>query len=363
MSSCYGKNLHVSIFGQSHSPAIGVVIDGLPAGFRVDEDALAAFLARRAPGNSPLATARKEPDRVEFESGIVDGVLCGAPLCAIIRNTNTRPGDYRPFADLPRPGHADFTAQAKFHGAQDGSGGGHFSGRLTAPLCIAGGICLQILAARGIRIGAHIQHIAGIADRQFDPVAIDGDEFSRLAAKPLAVLDDEAGAAMTQAILAAKQAGDSVGGVIECAITGLPAGIGDPMFDGLENRISAAVFGVPAVKGIEFGNGFACTLLRGSENNDPFTVRGDGIGTKTNRHGGILGGISSGMPVIFRVAVKPTASILMPQQTVSLSKHEEAELQIHGRHDPCIVPRAVPCIEAAAALAVCDAILPGNYQD
>lgn len=363
MSSCFGNHIHVSIFGQSHSPAIGVVVDGLPAGFPLDEAALAAFLARRAPGNSPLATPRKEADQVSFLSGIANGKLCGAPLCGVIHNTNVRPGDYSQFSDLPRPGHADFTAQAKFHGAQDGSGGGHFSGRLTAPLCVAGGICMQILSARGIHVGAHIASIAHVSDRPFDPVNVNPADFAAVQANPLPVLDASAADAMTAAVLAAKAEGDSVGGVIECAVTGLPAGIGDPMFDGLENRIASAIFAIPAVKGIEFGNGFDATKLRGSENNDAFVMQNGAVATETNCHGGILGGISSGMPLIFRVAIKPTASILRPQQTVSLSEQKEAELVIHGRHDPCIVPRAVPCIEAAAALAICDLLLPGNYQN
>lgn len=361
MSSCFGNHIHVSIFGQSHSPAIGVVVDGLPAGFALDEDALAAFLARRAPGNSTLSTPRKEADQVQFLSGIANGKLCGAPLCGIIPNTNVRPGDYSQFSDLPRPGHADFTAQAKFHGAQDGSGGGHFSGRLTAPLCVAGGICMQILNARGIFIGAHIAQIADVKDAAFDPVRVCPGDFAKILEHTLPVVDSSAADKMQAAVLAAKSEGDSVGGVIECAITGLPAGIGDPMFDGLENRIASAVFAVPAVKGIEFGNGFAAAGLRGSENNDSFIMQDGKVMTQTNRHGGILGGISSGMPVLFRVAIKPTPSILKPQQTVSLSKQEETPLVIHGRHDPCIVPRAVPCIEAAAALAICDAL--GNYQE
>lgn len=359
MSSCFGNHIHVSIFGQSHSPAIGVVVDGLPAGFPLDEAALAAFLKRRAPGNSALSTPRKELDQVQFLSGIANGKLCGAPLCGIITNTNVRPGDYSQFSDLPRPGHADFTAQAKFHGAQDGSGGGHFSGRLTAPLCVAGGICMQLLNARGISIGAHIAQIADVEDAAFDPVRVCPEDFAAVLKNNLPVIDPAAAEKMQAAVLAAKSEGDSVGGVIECAVTGLPAGIGDPMFDGLENRIASAVFAVPAVKGIEFGNGFAAAGLRGSENNDPFIIQGGEVKTQTNNHGGILGGISSGMPILFRVAIKPTPSILRPQQTVSLSKQEDAQLVIHGRHDPCIVPRAVPCIEAAAALAIFDAL--DNY--
>lgn len=357
MSSCFGSRIHVSIFGQSHSAAIGVTIDGLPAGEPVDLDVLQAFLNRRAPGTGHLVTPRKEADAVEILSGMAGGRLCGAPLCAIIRNTNVRPGDYSQFSDLPRPGHADFTAQMKYHGAQDPSGGGHFSGRLTAPLCIAGGICLQLLQAKGIRVGAHIQSIANVADRPFDPVSVCPADFDAILTHRLPVLDETAAGAMADAILSAKAEGDSVGGVIECAVTGLSAGVGEPMFGGLENRIASAVFAVPAVKGIEFGNGFAAAKLRGSENNDAFAVENGRVVTETNRHGGILGGISSGMPLLFRVAIKPTPSILRPQQTVSMKRMEEAQLTIHGRHDPCIVPRALPCIEAACALALYDSLL------
>ncbi len=361
MGSVFGNYIRVSIFGQSHAPAVGVVIDGLPAGFPVDEDALRAFLRRRAPGG-PLSSARQEADVPVFLSGLVNGRLCGAPLCAIVHNTDARPGEYFPFADLPRPGHADFPAQAKFHGAQDVCGGGHFSGRLTLPLCIAGGICLQILQAKGVHIGAHIAQIANVFDRPFDPVAVNTADFATVLRNPLPVLESSKARAMSEAILSAKADGDSVGGIIECAVTGLPAGLGDPMFGGLENRISAAIFAIPAVKGIEFGNGFAAATLRGSENNDAFRKRGDAVVTETNRHGGILGGISTGMPVLFHVAVKPTPSIARPQQTVRLSTGEREVLRIQGRHDPCIVPRAVPCVEAAAALAICDLWQAENYK-
>ena len=357
MSSCWGQNIHMSIFGQSHSEAVGVVIDGLPAGFRIDQTALCAFMARRAPGQSALSTSRMEADTPEFISGLVDGVTCGAPICILIHNTNTRPADYAGLKDAPRPGHADYTAEVKYHGFQDSSGGGHFSGRLTAPLCAAGGICLQLLAERKIFIGAHIQSIAGISDEKFDPVKVTKSDFEKLSHTPLTVINPKVGEAMEQAILEAKKAGDSVGGIIECTVVGLPAGLGDPMFDGMENRISSLVFGIPAVRGIEFGNGFESASLHGSQNNDPFLIDGETIRTKTNNHGGILGGITSGMPLIFRTAIKPTPSIAIPQQTVSLSAHSEKELQIRGRHDPCIVPRAVPVIEAAAALAVFDSLI------
>jgi chorismate synthase len=332
MASSYGKNVQISIFGQSHSAAIGVVIDGLPAGLPVDLTELNAFMKRRAPGQSELTTARVEADETEILSGVVKSVedgaraevfrTCGAPLAIVIRNTDTRSADYREIRDVPRPGHADYTARVKHGGYNDVAGGGHFSGRLTAPLCAAGGICVQALRALGIGITA----------------------------KALSPDDAE--------ILSAKADGDSAGGVIECTATGVPAGLGDPMFDGMENRIASIVFGIPAIKGIEFGNGFACASLRGSENNDEFYTDENGeVKTRTNNCGGILGGITNGMPIVFRVAVKPTPSIAREQRSISLSSGESATLQVRGRHDPCIVPRAVVCVEAAAAIAVYDAYL------
>ena len=353
MSSMYGDNLKLSVFGQSHAAAIGMTLDGIPAGLPVDMTALQAFLARRAPGQNGFSTTRKEADTPEFLCGISDGFTCGAPVTAIIRNTNTRSGDYDNLRDCPRPGHADYTAQIKYGGYQDAAGGGHFSGRLTAPICIAGGLCIQWLAERGIRVGAHIASIAGISDTPFDMV----DPQIDAAGKEFPVLDPEAGKAMGNAILEAKSAGDSVGGVIECAVTGLPAGLGDPMFDGVENRIASIVFGIPAVKGLEFGLGFGLSAMRGSLSNDPFMISNGGVRTVTNNCGGILGGITHGMPLIFRAAIKPTPSIAMEQRSVSLSRKEEQALIVKGRHDPCIVPRAVPVIEAAAAIAVMDMIL------
>ena len=358
MPSVFGKNIIISIFGQSHSPAIGVTIDGIPAGFKINMDELAEFLARRAPGNSQYATPRKEADLPEFISGLVDGVTCGAPITAIIRNTNTRPGDYRNLADVPRPGHADFTAQVKYAGFQDPTGGGHFSGRLTAPLCIAGGICLQLLKARGISIGAHICKIGTVKDKLYDPCNVSIEEISGIKGKELPVLDSEAEKAMSELILAQKAIGNSIGGSIECAVIGMPAGIGEPMFDGLENRISQCVFAIPAIKGIEFGRGFEVSELTGLDNNDGFYVDDNGeIKTFTNNHGGILGGISSGMPIIFRVAVKPTPSIGIKQDSVNIPTKQNTKLVIKGRHDPCILPRAVPCVEAACAIAILDMIM------
>lgn len=353
MSSMYGENLRLSVFGQSHAAAIGMTLDGIPAGLPVDMDVLQAFLARRAPGQNGFSTTRKEADTPEFLCGISDGFTCGAPITAIIRNTNTRSGDYDNLRDCPRPGHADYTAQIKYGGYQDTAGGGHFSGRLTAPICIAGGLCIQWLAKRGIRVGAHIASIAGISDTPFDTIHPQMDAVR----KEFPVLDPQAGNNMGKEILEAKGAGDSVGGVIECAVSGLPAGLGDPMFDGVENRIASIIFGIPAVKGLEFGLGFGLSAMRGSLSNDPFMMSDGHVCTATNNCGGILGGITNGMPLIFRAAIKPTPSIAMEQRSVSLSRKEEQTLIVKGRHDPCIVPRAVPVIEAAAAIAVMDMIL------
>jgi len=349
MSSTYGENLKLSIFGQSHGAAIGMTLDGIPAGLPVDTDALQIFLNRRAPGQNDWSTPRKEADRPEFLSGILDGFTCGAPIAAAIYNKNTRSGDYANLKDCPRPGHADLTAQIKYGGFQDAAGGGHFSGRLTAPLCIAGGICLQILAREGITLVSRIASIAGISD--------EGELTGSLAGKEFPVVSDARGEEMREAIAAAREAGDSVGGVIECAVFGAPAGLGDPMFGGMENRIAAAVFGIPAVKGVEFGAGFDVASLRGSEDNDAFTVENGKIITETNHCGGILGGITNGMPIVFRAAFKPTPSIAREQQSVNLQTMVPEKMAVTGRHDPCIVPRAVPCVEAAAAIAVYDAYL------
>ena len=349
MSSTYGENLRLTIFGQSHSPAIGMTLEGFPAGFAVDPEALQRFLLRRAPGQSELSTPRKEADRPEFLSGLFAGRTCGAPIAVILRNTNIRPGDYAGLQNTPRPGHADYTAQIKYFGFQDPTGGGHFSGRLTAPLCVAGGLCLQYLRQQGVEILSRIASIGGISD--------EGQLVTSTADKPFPTVSDARGEEMRRAILQAKAEGDSLGGVVECAVLGLPAGLGDPMFGGMENRLAAILFGIPAVKGVEFGSGFESAALRGSENNDAFCLKEGAIQTQTNHCGGILGGITNGMPLTFRVAFKPTPSIARPQQTVDLAAGTETELQVAGRHDPCIVPRAVPCVESAAAVALLDAWL------
>ena len=354
MSSTYGENLKLSIFGQSHGPAIGMTLDGIPAGYPVDLNKLQAFLNKRAPGQHDWATPRKEEDRPEILAGIVDGYTCGAPIAAIIHNTNTRSGDYSNLKDCPRPGHADYTAQIKYGGFQDAAGGGHFSGRLTAPLCVAGGMCLQWLEEMGIQIRARILSIGGFQDNTvMDPLAPALDQIT----DTFPVLSPAFGEQMQQRIAQAKENGDSVGGIIECYITGLPAGLGEPMFGGVESRIAQIIYGVPAVKAVEFGAGSAAADMLGSQCNDEYTICDGRIKTITNHAGGILGGITTGMPVIFRTAIKPTPSIAMAQQTVDLKTKKETTVQVNGRHDPCIAPRAVPVIEAAAALAIYDACL------
>ncbi len=351
MASEIGNKIKISIFGESHGEAIGVVINNLPSGEKIDKEQLQKFMQRRQGGNNPFSTPRKEADEVKFLSGIFQDITTGAPLCAIIENNNTRSRDYNP--DVPRPGHADYTAHVRYGGYSDYRGGGHFSGRLTAPLCIAGGILTQILNRRGINLMSHIYSIGKVCDKAFDPVLPDVSGID----PSFPVLDQSVKEAMQNEIISAKQDMDSVGGIIECAVTGVPVGIGDPIFDGIENRIAATIFGIGAVKGIEFGAGFEAARLRGSQNNDPFIIDNGEIKTKTNNHGGILGGISSGMPIVFKTAFKPTPSIGKPQSSVSLSAMEETELNIVGRHDPCIVLRALPCIESAAAVAIADFIL------
>jgi len=356
----YGKNIKISIYGGSHSEEIGVIAEHLPSGIQIDAEELQKFMERRAPGRNRFSTSRKEPDVPVILSGVTDGITDGTTFRAAIYNTNQRSGDYSKLADVPRPSHADFAARIKFrdHGeTADLRGGGHYSARLTAPLCIIGGILKAELERRGIYVGAHIYNIAGIPDTPFDPVNVGKADFDAVLSHGFPVTDVDAGAKMQEAIDAARMDLDSVGGIVECAVTGLPAGIGEHIFGGMENRISQVVFGVPAVKGIEFGLGFSCASLRGSEHNDPFVTDGIRVTTKTNNSGGIQGGMTNGMPVVFRVALKPTPSIAKEQDSVNLLTMENVKLSITGRHDPCIVPRAVPVIEAAAAIAVFDALL------
>ena len=356
MSSEIGHSLKLSVFGQSHGRAIGMVLDGLPAGIKIDQEELYQFMSRRKPGTSRLSTQRREEDRPLFLSGLVDGVTAGSPLCAVIENTDQRSGDYAALADLPRPSHADFTARARYGERVDMRGSGHFSGRLTAPLCIAGGIAKQLLAAGDIHVGAHLLSIENESDDPF-PLYPTRALFDEAAARPLPVLSEEAGARMAQAVERARAEADSVGGVIECAVIGLPAGVGSPLFDGIENRLAAALFGVPAVKGVEFGAGFGAAKMRGSAHNDPYTVENGVVRTVKNDAGGVIGGITTGMPLVVKCAMKPTPSIGQKQRTVSLSRLEPAELEIRGRHDPCVAIRAVPVIEAVAAFTILDILM------
>ena len=357
MGSCWGQNLKISLFGESHGPGVGVVIDGLPSGMELDLEAVRRYVLRRAPGRTPWSTPRKEADEAEILSGVYAGRLTGTPLAALIRNTDTRSVDYSDLKVRPRPGHTDLTGRARYRGFADPRGGGHFSGRLTAPLTFAGAICSQILKARGVWIAGHILEIAEIRDMPFDPVQPDPDQLAALADKPLPVLDDAAGQSMAAAVEAARLTADSVGGIVEAMIWGLPAGLGDPIFEGLESRLGSLILSIPAVRGVEFGAGFAAAGMRGSEHNDVPVIRDQAVSYRTNYSGGVLGGISTGMPLVFRVAFKPTPSIGREQQTVNLDTMQEDRLTIHGRHDPCIVPRAVPVVEAAAAVFALDLML------
>lgn len=352
-----GNKLKVTIFGQSHAPAIGCVIDGLPAGFAPDMDRVAAFMARRAPGQNAWSTPRKESDAPEILSGLVDGRTCGAPVAMVIHNADQHSKDYSGLRRTPRPSHADYTAIIKYGENYDIRGGGQFSGRLTAPLCFAGAFALQLLEQRGITVAAHIGQIENIVDAPPDFAAVSREELEALLRKPFPVFDDMSGMNMRQAIETARMEQDSVGGVIRCFALGLPAGVGEPMFGGVENRLAAALFGIPAVRGVSFGTGFDAAGMRGSVHNDPFVMEDGAVKTRTNHAGGVLGGITSGMPLVVNIAVKPTASISREQDTVDLETGENAPLVIHGRHDPCIVPRAVPVVEAVTALTVLDMML------
>ncbi len=355
MSNTFGNILKLSIFGESHSDAIGIVIDGLPAGLTLDFDKIRAEMARRAPGQNRFSTPRKEADLPNIVSGFFEGCTTGTPLCACIENTNTRSSDYS--RGPLRPSHADFTAEMRYGGFQDFRGGGHFSGRLTAPLVFAGAVVKPYLEEQGIEIFAHIKSIGKESEEAFDAVHPDTDAYRKIKERSLAVLNEESITRFSAEIDSARESKDSVGGVIECLITGLPAGLGSPFFDSVESRLSAMLFSVPAVKGVEFGTGFSISQMRGSEANDAFCIENETVRTKTNHTGGINGGITNGMPVCFSVAFRPTPSIAATQQTVNLKTNCEESLSICGRHDPCIVPRAVGVIEAVAAIVATDLIL------
>lgn len=346
MSSNFGNKVQIQIFGQSHSEMLGVVIDGLPSGIKIDMQKINDFLLTRQGGNNSYSTQRKEKDMPNIVSGIVNGKTCGAPLCALFENSNTISKDYDKIAEVPRPSHADLAAYFKHNGYNDVRGGGHFSGRMTLPLCFAGAVCMQILEEKDICITAHIKSICDICDDSFHPLSPQSvcDDFP--------VINMDAGKKMISFMESCAKDGDSVGGIIECSVTGLPIGVGEPMFEGLENVISAAVFSVPAVKGIEFGLGFESASKRGSEINDGYSYENGCINLLSNNSGGITGGLSTGAPLIFRTVIKPTPSIFKEQESINIKDNTNVPLKIQGRHDPCIVPRAVPCIKSAAAIAI-----------
>lgn len=357
MSGMWGDKLEISIFGESHGKGIGVVMSGLPVGVKLDLDYVEKDMKRRAPGKSELSTPRQEKDMFDIISGFFEDRTTGAPLCSVIWNADTRSKDYGNIQYNMRPGHADFPGFIKYKGFNDYRGGGHFSGRITAPLVFAGSVAKQILEQKGIVIGAHIKSVADVEDEAIDMVNLDSQLLKDLREKTFPVIDDEKGMQMQDRILAAKEDLNSVGGVVEVAVTGVPVGIGNPFFDSLESKISSLVFSVPATKGIEFGAGFDITRMLGSEANDEYYMDGDEVKTYTNNNGGITGGISNGMPIVFSVAIKPTSSISRKQKTINVKEKKESELEVHGRHDPCIAHRAVPVLESVAAIAILDLML------
>ena len=358
MASSWGEQLRITLFGESHGKAIGVVLDHLPPGESVDLAKMQAFLDRRAPGRSPWSSQRREGDTFSILSGMYQGRTTGTPLCIVMENRDARSSDYEPEVTVPRPSHADFTGQVRYRGAADPRGGGHFSGRLTAPLAAAGAICLQILGRKGIEIFTRIEELGGISDQELDTANLDLEALRALAGKELPVLADDRRQEMIQAVKEAKSQGDSLGGVAQCVVVGLPPGLGDPIFGGVESRLASLLYGIPAVKGVSFGAGFAVSRHLGSQNNDSFYIDAQNrVRTRTNHDGGINGGITNGMPLVFQVAIKPTPSIALPQASVNLKTRLDEELVIKGRHDPAILPRAVVAIEAAAAIAITDLFL------
>jgi len=356
MSTHYGKNIDVEIYGGSHDEKIGVIFKGLPIGTAINIDKLLKFMARRAPGKNEFSTTRREADMPVFIEGVTDNVTTSDTVHAVIYNTNQRSSDYNNLSFIPRPSHADYAAKMKYGEKVDLRGGGHFSGRLTAPLCIVGGICLQILEEKNIHIGAHLLSVGNANDIPFDSVNLNVTDINELHSMDFPVIDQIRAEKIKEEISKVKSEGDSVGAIIECAAIGLPAGLGEHMFWGVENRISSIVFGIPAVKGIEFGNAFEGTRKKGSENNDTFYTDGKKIYTQTNNCGGILGGMTNGMPLVFRAAMKPTPSIFKEQDSVDMVTMKNVKLSIKGRHDPCVAVRAVPVFEAAAAIAIFDLI-------
>lgn len=356
MASTFGKALQVSVIGESHGAAVGAVADSFPPGEKIDFEAWRKFCLRRKPGKV-LTTPRNESDLPEVLSGMVDMTTTGTPLAVVIRNTDTRSDDYRDMASIPRPGHADMSSLWRYGEAADRRGGGHFSGRLTAPVVALGGIALQILAKRGIVIGAHLLQAGPVCDEPFPSVDLSEAALVAPGKKEFPVISDSCGEKMKQYISGCAAKGDSCGGIVECAVIGFPAGVGSPMFDGVENRLGGVLFGIPAVKAVSFGDGFAAAASCGSANNDSFCFENGKIATSTNHCGGILGGISNGMPIKFSVAFKPTPSIAVEQDSIDLSSGKAAKLAVQGRHDPCVAIRAVPVVEAVAALVLLDLLM------
>lgn len=358
MASSWGEQLKITLFGESHGPAVGVVIDGVPAGETLDPNEIQRVMARRSPGRNRWSSARSEEDSVTIVSGWYQGQTTGTPLCMMIANKDARSKDYEKFSSIPRPSHADYTGLVRFRGAADPRGGGHFSGRLTAPLCAAGAICKQMLERRGVEIFARVAELGGVPDAELDTANPDIERLRTLSKKEFPVLDDLQGEKMLALVEDVRTKGDSVGGVIQCLILGLPAGLGDPIFGGVESRLASLLYGIPAVKAVSFGDGFAVARRLGSENNDPLYLDDDGqVRTATNHEGGLNGGVTNGMPVVFQIAIKPTPSIALQQRSVNMETGTEELLTIEGRHDPCIVPRAVVAVEAAAAIAMTDLML------
>ncbi len=357
MGSTFGNILNISVFGESHGAAIGVTIDNFPSGIKVDTDFISKEMARRAPSTSPASTARREPDVPEILSGVKNGITTGAPICMIIKNRDAHSNDYSEFETTPRPGHADLTGKIRYNGHNDFCGGGHFSGRLTAPIVFAGALCKLALMTKSVKIGSHILQVGDVFDDQFTPNVLTSDLLDELIIKPEPIINPLARDAMQKLVSNTRESGDSIGGVVECAILNAPAGLGSPIFDAVESRLSHFLFSIPAVRGVEFGAGFGTAFMNGSDNNDEFYYDGDTVKTRTNNHGGVLGGITTGMPILFRTAFKPTPSIYKEQNTVNLDKKCNSTLQIKGRHDPCIVYRAVPVVEAAGAIVMLDLFL------
>jgi len=353
----FGTRYRTTIFGTSHGPFVGCTIEGLRSGMRIDEAVVQGQLDRRRPGQSLVTTQRKEADRVEFSEGISDGLATGEPIVALIRNEDVQSKSYANVARVPRPGHGDFAAAMKYGGKSDLRGGGQLSGRMTAPLVVSGAIARQVLEPKGVRYYAHAAQIGRVTAQPVTPQQI----AANVELSAVRCADLEAADRMIEEIEAARKDRDSVGGVIEAVVTGLPPGVGEPFFESVESALAHLLFSIPAVKGVDFGAGFRSASMRGSEHNDPFTVEAGRVATETNHAGGILGGITNGMPITFRVAVKPTASIAKPQRSVDLGTMRPTEIVVTGRHDPCIVPRAVPVVENAAAMAILDLMLVGGF--